>query len=53
MGMITVSDLEEVGSDDQLKQFKAALVRQNIITRDQSDNLRAFYGKTIITIYSH
>ena len=43
MGMITVSDLEEISQDDELKRFKDQLVEKKTITYEESLNLRGFY----------
>ena len=41
--MISISDLQEIGKDDELESFKKVLVTKKAISATESLNLRAFY----------
>lgn len=43
LGMITVSDLQEIGKDDELEAFKKQLVAKKVLSAKAAQNLRAFY----------
>ena len=43
MGMITVSDLEEISKEDELEAFKKYLINNDILKEEDAQNLRAFY----------
>ena len=43
MGMISVSDLEEISKEDELEEFKRQLIKRKILSNTEAQNLRAFY----------